>query len=82
MTARTDQVLEADRMQAGMSFQELWIAYLSLGGMAHPEAVRAYLRGRPAPSIDYDVLAQAINERFIDLGDNHPVPYRDELLQG
>lgn len=72
-------VLEAARMQAGMSFQDLWIAYFSLGGTAHPDAVRAYLGGGSVPSLDYDVLAQALNDRFIDLGQNHPVPYREEL---
>ena len=73
------EVLEAARQQAGMTFQDLWIAYFALGGTAHPEKVRAYLGGRVAPSMDYDVIAHAINERFADQGENHPVPYRDEL---
>lgn len=80
MTAPPHQVLEAARMQAGMSFRDLWIAYLSLGGTAHPDALRAYLGGGTVPSVNYDVLAQALNERFLDQGADHPVPYRDELL--
>jgi hypothetical protein len=72
-------VLEAARAQAGMSFNELWIAYFALGGSAQPGEVRAYLGGGGTRSMDYDVLAQAINERFLDQGGNHPVPYRDEL---
>ncbi len=67
-------------MQAGMSHHELWIAYFSLGGTAQPEEVRAYLDGGGgAESMDYDVLAHAINERFLDQGGDHPVPYREDL---
>lgn len=62
-----------------MSFTELWIAYFALGGAARPEVVRAYLRGWHTGSFDYDVLAHAINERYLEQGRNHPVPYRDEL---
>jgi hypothetical protein len=32
-----------------------------------------------AGSFDYDVLAHAINERYVEHGLNHPVPYFDEL---
>jgi hypothetical protein len=75
-------VLDAARQHAGMSFQDLWIAYFALGGTARPDEVRAYLGGGPVASMDYDILAQAINERFIDLGGNHPVPYREDLPPG
>jgi hypothetical protein len=80
MTAAPYAVLEAARTQAGMSFQELWIAYIGLGGTAHFDVVRAYLAGQPAHSVNYDVLAQAINERFLERGESYPVPYRDELF--
>jgi len=62
-----------------MSVDELWLAYFALGGIALPAVLRSYLGGDGAHSIDYDVLAQAINERFIDQGGNHPVPYSDDL---
>ena len=65
-----------------MSFHELWIAYFSLGGTAQPDEVRAYLGGGTVAVMDYDVLAHAINERFVDQGGNHPVPYREELDPG
>ncbi len=73
-------VLEAARTQAGMSFEDLWIAYFALGGTEEPDAVRAYLSGSTDQAMDYDVLAQAINERFLDRLADHPVPYSDELL--
>ena len=82
MTTPPHAVLEAARRQAGMSLHDLWIAYFALGGMARPAEMRAYLGGEAGEAIDYDVLAQAINERFIDLGGNHPVPYRDEFGPG
>jgi hypothetical protein len=38
--------------------------------------VEAFLYGVLAPSDhDHDVIAQALNERFAELGGNHPVPY-------
>jgi hypothetical protein len=74
------QVLEAARSQAGMSLEDLWWAYFALGGNVLPMVMRAYLDGTEGRTIDYDVLAQAINERFLDLGGDHPVPYRDELV--
>lgn len=80
MTTPPQAVLEAARRQAGMSFDEMWMAYFSLGGRAGPDAVRSYLGGSVAVPMDYDVLAQAINERFLEQGHNHPVPYRDELI--
>ena len=78
MSAPDHRVLEAGRVQAGMSFDDLWLDYFALGGAAPPGQLRDYLAGGAGP-VDYDVVAQAINERFIDRGDDHPVPYRDEL---
>ena len=80
MSVPPHAVLEAARTQAGMSFEDLWIAYFALGGVAQPDVVRAYLDGSTDRAMDYDVLAQAINERFLDQHANHPVPYSDELL--
>ena len=38
--------------------------------------VEAFLYGALEPSRpDHDVLAHALNERFVELGGNHPVPY-------
>ncbi len=27
---------------------------------------------------DHDVIAHALNERFVELGGNHPVPYQED----
>ena len=80
MSAAPEAVLEAARSQAGMSFEELWIAYFALGGDSPLSTVRSYLGGLSASSMEYNVLALALNERFSDQGyTGHPVPYRDEL---
>ncbi len=80
MTAPPRVVREAAGTRGRMTFVDLRIAYLAPARAARPDVLRAYLAGRGACSIDYDVLAHAINERFLDRGENYPVPYRDELL--
>ena len=61
-----------------MSLDDLWLAYFALGGAAGPEELERYLAAGLGP-MEYDVVAQAINERFVDRGGDHPVPYQDEL---
>ncbi len=42
--------------------------------------LEAFLYGALTPSPhDHDVLAHALNERFVELGGNHPVPYEEDL---
>jgi len=42
--------------------------------------VEAFLFEAIRPSDhDYDVVAHALNERHVELGGDHPVPYSDEL---
>ena len=41
--------------------------------------MEAFLYGALTPSPhDHDVLAHALNERFVELGGNHPVPYEED----
>lgn len=80
MTAALGDVLEAARVQAGISTLDVWMAYFALGGMEPLPVVTSILKGTVVPSdSDYDLLAQALNERFMDHGQDHPVPYRDEM---
>lgn len=80
MSAAPHQVLAAAISQAGMTFDELWIAYFSFGGVAGPDTIRAFLGGAELPRMDYDILAAVINDRFVEQGDDHPVPYHEELV--
>ena len=73
------EIIEAARIQAGMSVTELWLAYFALGGVASVGAMRSYLHGIGSVPMEYDVLAQALNESFVDRGGNHPVPYHEDL---
>jgi DNA-binding SARP family transcriptional activator len=75
----TDQpriVSDETRRHAGLSDTDLWIRYFELGGMSTSAEVESYLRRAVAPSDhDHDLLAHALNERFSELGRNHPVQY-------
>ena len=71
-------ILQQSRNQVGLTVAELWLRYFSLGGMRTPLEVDAIVHGALSPSeLDYDILAHAINERFLELGGDHPVPYSD-----
>ena len=69
-------VLDGYRQEAGLSHGELWLRYFELGGMSTGFDLEAFLYGVVEPSDhDHDVIAQALNERFTELGGDHPVPY-------
>jgi hypothetical protein len=76
MTELAPDALDAYRQQTGLSHGELWFRYFELGGMSTGFELEAFLYGILAPSDhDRDVIAQALNERFAELGGGHPVPY-------
>ena len=63
---------------SGLTLADLWLRYLALGGTVSPEQLDAYVDGHPCPdSYQHNMIAQALNEHFCDLGQNHPVGYRD-----
>ncbi|MEO6121268.1 MAG: hypothetical protein ABIW46_07515 [Acidimicrobiales bacterium] len=70
--------LDRARLDAALSHGELWLRYFEMGGMSTALEVEGYLYGALKPSDhDHDVLVHAINERFVELGGNHPVPYSE-----
>ena len=72
--------LETGRQRAGLTSENLWMSYCSLGGMATPAALDSFLAGSATPTgADYDVIAQALNDTFVSGGSNHLVPYSDEI---
>jgi hypothetical protein len=78
VTARTDG-FEVARREVGLSQAELWFRYFELGGMSTALEVEAYLCGALASTPhDDDLLATALNERYSELGGDHPVPYSDD----
>jgi hypothetical protein len=71
-------VLDRYRREAGLSHGDLWLRYFELGGMSNPLELEAILFGALEPSLhDREVIAHALNERFVELGGNHPVPYSE-----
>jgi hypothetical protein len=76
--AETD-VLERARKEAGLSVSGLWIRYFALGGMSTPLEMAPVLFGAlVAGDADRDVVAVVLNERFSELGGDHPLPYADD----
>jgi hypothetical protein len=72
-------VLEAAREHLLLPLADLWLAYVSIGGDASPADLGEWLGGRrDVPDRDYDFLAQALNEAFIEQGMDHPIAYTGE----
>lgn len=79
MATEPPDVLDRFRQDAGLSHSELWLRYFELGGMSAVFQVEAVLHSAiVANPHEHDVLAHALNERFVALGGNHPVPYSDD----
>lgn len=71
--------LERARLEVGLSHGELWFRYFALGGMSTALEVEAYLYEALTPTThDRDLVATALNERFTELGGDHPIPYSDD----
>jgi hypothetical protein len=80
MIERAVDELDTFRQEAGLSHGELWLRYFELGGMSTGLELEAFLYGVLLPSAhDHDVIAQAINERFVELGGDHPVAYSNDV---
>ena len=79
MSFQDAQGLDLAREEIGLSRVELFIRYFALGGMVGRPGIDAFLDGRTEglERIDYDTLVHALNERFSDLGLDHP----DSLFQ-
>ena len=65
-------------LESRYSITELWSAYIALGGNQSREQVGRYVSGVDQPiDTEHNLLAQALNERLHDLGENWPVPYQE-----
>ncbi len=72
------RVLDPFRRTLILTREELWVDYIGLGGVAGIDDLTGYLAGgRDLARLEHNTIAQALNERFIDRGGNHPVPYLD-----
>ena len=74
--AESLDVLEGARREVGLSVADLWFRYFTLGGMSTALEVEGVLFGAlKASAHERDLLAVALNERFAELGGDHPMPY-------
>lgn len=70
--------LESFRRDLILTRVELWVHYVGLGGRARMGEISRYLDGEgQLDRLEHNTIAQALNERFMDLGRDHPVPYLD-----
>ncbi len=78
MTTEGDGLSLQDGMaRSGLRFDELWLRQFALGGDAGRLEVEAYVLGLlTVDPYHHDVLAQALNECFLERGLDHPVGYR------
>lgn len=61
---------------AQLSVGELWLKYFALGGSAGQFEIEAYLFvAHELPVLERDLVAQALNEHFMDLSLDIRVPY-------
>lgn len=68
--------LEEGMYRSGMTWDNLWLRQLSVGGAIGELEIEAYVLGVLEPdSYQHDLIAQAINEHFLDIGEDHPVAY-------
>jgi hypothetical protein len=71
--------LQQAREELSLSVGELWFRYFTLGGMSTALELDGYLYGALKPEIpDRDLIALALNERFSELGGDHPIPYSED----
>jgi hypothetical protein len=80
MTEQARKLSLFDGLQrSGMTPGELWMSYYSVGGDASELEVEAYALGLLEPdAYQHNLIAQAINESFLDHGQDHPVSYHDQ----
>jgi hypothetical protein len=78
VTEPTSNALDTARQEAGLSMQDFFLRYFGLGGMTPALEMEAVVCGALATTgLDHDRMVHALNERFTELGRNHPVPYAD-----
>lgn len=71
-------LLEAALGVSGLSFNQLWLDYVALGGSATSDELRSMLDGTARMGrSEHDLIAVALNERLEDGGFGRPVAYWD-----
>jgi hypothetical protein len=80
MGAESTAALQRGLVLTGWTVVELWTAAIGIGGWLSLREVAAITAGdRAATRSEHDTLAAALNDHFIDQGQNHPVKSWDDL---
>ena len=67
--------MDAARIRAELTVQDLWLRYIALGGTGDAFDLDGYLQGlTPLDGFQQDVLAQSLNEALDDLYRTHRIP--------
>jgi hypothetical protein len=67
--------MDAARVFAQLSVQDLWLRYLALGGTGDAFDLDGYLQGLvPLEIFEQDILAQALNESLRDVYQAYRIP--------
>jgi hypothetical protein len=75
-----DRYLRDRLVDVGWTNADLLIATLGLSGYMLGGDINGILAGRRPPTRgEYNVIAAALNERYADLGGDHPVPPWEDL---
>lgn len=61
---------------ARISISELWERYFAIGGTADAAELSARIDDDAVSDHEHNLIAQALNEVFLDRGEDHPVAYR------
>ncbi|MFC4947987.1 3-keto-5-aminohexanoate cleavage protein [Pseudonocardia sp. GCM10023141] len=72
-------VLRAGFAQSKLTVESLWLRYVGVGGAMPFERLHAALHAHDLPELEHDLIAQALNEYFLERGTPHPVAYADEV---
>ena len=84
MSAESAHAIRDGLRQSGWTARDRWVAAVGIGGAFTERGIQEITSGRVAASaIEHDILACALNEHFVDRGENHPVKYwRDLQTEG
>jgi hypothetical protein len=81
------EALRAGLAMSGFDADDLWLAGIALDADTHcPAELERILEGRAdavrLTAHEHDVLAQALNDHFVERGDGHLVRYSADLRHG
>lgn len=75
--------LQRGLRDSGWTISQLWTAAVGIGGGFHRHDIEDISAGqRPATPAEHDILASALNEYFVDRGQDHPVALWRDLPAG